>query len=766
MAFLTLQNIGKIYVSDTNLAVGIRGVNLSFERGEFVAVTGKSGSGKSTLLNVLSGMDTYEEGELFIEGEPTSHFTQSNWETYRQKYISFIFQDYNILESFTVLQNVELALMHIENPKERRARALELINKVGLEKHIRHKGSQLSGGQKQRTVIARALAKDSPIILADEPTGNLDSQTSHEIIELLREVSGDKLVIVVTHNFDEVAAYATRHIRIYDGAVESDETLSAPVPVSAIDKKTSEIPSKTGFAARKKTLRDGLHLGAVRFFATPKLSAFLCLLMILTSLILTVVTAADSSAIFEKQENYQFSHIDGRTVIVRKDGKTITDDELSALAATVGAKSYMHYDNILDESVSLQIGDEIAEFGFAKMQAGFSVQYGRAPEKENEVALSVPLFYRELFGGEDFKERALSSKDWFGSIYTVVGVSYYVDNTVRPTVTFTPAGYKTAAEIAFFSGQKENFTVTLQVKKDSVTQLVSLFGSWITVDFNLPDGTYAFDDDAVLRSADAKGTVVGASLNGTFTHRITYDDSGFGYWSMWDSYEEVTEQLTYELPMSHKTAVDEKTAKNYSLNDTPIFFSPSLLHTFLVQEYYGKVYTQASLFFENDEEAHDKVDTLRNAGYIAVVSDETVKLDILERVMRVLFVGVQFVGWVLTVVLVSLFLSLCSSRAMGATRGDIAIMRSMGIPTKVIRLSVFAVTAASLLPGFFVTGVACVLVYHIPKTNGVFPYMHFSQYAVIALLLLCISAFLARRYNKKMFENSVKKTLKEGAAHV
>ena len=118
MAQLTLKDIGKIYVSDGNVAVGIRGVNLSFDRGEFVAITGKSGSGKSTLLNVISGMDSYEEGELYIEGQPTSHYLESDLEEYREKYISFIFQDYNIIESFTVLQNVELALMHIEDKNE------------------------------------------------------------------------------------------------------------------------------------------------------------------------------------------------------------------------------------------------------------------------------------------------------------------------------------------------------------------------------------------------------------------------------------------------------------------------------------------------------------------------------------------------------------------------------------------------------------------------------------------------------------------------
>ena len=225
MALLSLKDVGKIYVSEGNVTVGIRGVNLSFDRGEFVAITGKSGSGKSTLLNVISGMDSYEEGELYIEGQTTSHYLQPEWEEYREKYISFIFQDYNIIESFTVLQNVELALMHIEDKKARRERAMELIRRVGLASHVKQKGSKLSGGQKQRTVIARALAKDSPIILADEPTGNLDSATSKEIISLLREVSEDKLLIVVTHNFEQVEDCATRHVRIFDGAVEADHVI-------------------------------------------------------------------------------------------------------------------------------------------------------------------------------------------------------------------------------------------------------------------------------------------------------------------------------------------------------------------------------------------------------------------------------------------------------------------------------------------------------------------------------------------------------------
>jgi putative ABC transport system permease protein len=366
MALITLKDIGKIYVSGGNVAVGIRGVNLSFERGEFVAITGTSGSGKSTLLNVISGMDSYEEGELYIQGEPTSHYEQRDWEDYRRKYISFIFQDYNIIESFTVLQNVELALTHIDNPKLRRQRALELLRRVGLENHLHHKGSKLSGGQKQRTVIARALAKDSPVILADEPTGNLDSQTSKEIIQLLREVSKEKLVIVVTHNFEQVEAYATRHIRVFDGAVESDQHLSANTPavaeiVTADAEQTPPLRKRRG-----EKLRSGLTLGRARFFATPKLSIFLCILMIFSALAMTLVTSLKGGAALRlADKDYLFTHQTGRTVLIRRDGAVISDEELESLAGQVGATSTLHYDFLLDTPQNLDIGDNTYEISFA-----------------------------------------------------------------------------------------------------------------------------------------------------------------------------------------------------------------------------------------------------------------------------------------------------------------------------------------------------------------------------------------------------------------
>ena len=200
---LKLVNVSKYYSSHNVIALGLRKINLELHSNEFVAIVGESGSGKTTLLNVICGIDTYEEGEMYLNGEETSYFSTAELEEYRKKYIAFVFQNYNLIDSYTVLQNVEAPLILSGYPKkEIRARAIEIIKRVGLENHIHHKATKLSGGQKQRVVIARALAKDCPIIAADEPTGNLDTETGKKIEDTLVNLNTTKKItlIVVTHN--------------------------------------------------------------------------------------------------------------------------------------------------------------------------------------------------------------------------------------------------------------------------------------------------------------------------------------------------------------------------------------------------------------------------------------------------------------------------------------------------------------------------------------------------------------------------------------
>ncbi len=221
---LKLKNVSKFYYNKGVIASGFTKVNIEFDIGEFVAIVGESGSGKSTLLNVISGLDSYEEGEMYIDGCETSHYRESDFEEYRKKYVSNIFQSFNLVNSYTVYQNVELVLlMNGYKKKDIKEKVLKIIERVGLKKYKNTLASKLSGGQKQRVAIARALAKDSPIIVCDEPTGNLDSKSAKEIIKLLKEISLDKLVIVVTHNLSEIEDMASRIVRMHDGKIVSDK---------------------------------------------------------------------------------------------------------------------------------------------------------------------------------------------------------------------------------------------------------------------------------------------------------------------------------------------------------------------------------------------------------------------------------------------------------------------------------------------------------------------------------------------------------------
>ncbi len=221
---LRLTNITKDYLSGDNTVHALRDVSLSFGKSEFVSILGPSGCGKTTLLNIIGGLDRYTSGEMAVAGVPTSAFRDRDWDTYRNHSIGFVFQSYNLIPHQTVLANVELALtLSGVGKAERRRKAEEALRKVGLGDQLKKKPSQMSGGQMQRVAIARALVNDPEILLADEPTGALDSETSVQIMELLQEVARDKLVIMVTHNPDLAEQYSTRIIRLLDGKIISDE---------------------------------------------------------------------------------------------------------------------------------------------------------------------------------------------------------------------------------------------------------------------------------------------------------------------------------------------------------------------------------------------------------------------------------------------------------------------------------------------------------------------------------------------------------------
>ncbi len=220
---LELKNITKEYPTGDSTVHALNGVSLKFRKNEFVSILGPSGCGKTTLLNIIGGLDRYTSGDLMIGGRSTKHFKDRDWDTYRNHSIGFVFQSYNLIPHQSILSNVELALtLSGVSKRERRQRAKAMLEKVGLGDQLRKKPNQLSGGQMQRVAIARALINDPAILLADEPTGALDSETSVQVMELLKEVAQDRLVIMVTHNPELASRYSTRIIRLMDGRITDD----------------------------------------------------------------------------------------------------------------------------------------------------------------------------------------------------------------------------------------------------------------------------------------------------------------------------------------------------------------------------------------------------------------------------------------------------------------------------------------------------------------------------------------------------------------
>ncbi len=256
---LELKNIVKDYVSGNNVTHALKGITISFRQNEFVSILGPSGCGKTTTLNIIGGLDRYTSGDLLIKGQSTKNYKDRDWDTYRNHSIGFVFQNYNLIPQTNVLGNVELALtIGGVSKEERQQRALEALKKVGLEGEAKKRPNQLSGGQMQRVAIARALVNNPEILLADEPTGALDSVTSVQIMELLKEVANDRLVIMVTHNPDLAYKYSTRIITMKDGEITDD---SNPYEVSnetveVVDEKVrkSKMNGKTTFLLSAKNL--------------------------------------------------------------------------------------------------------------------------------------------------------------------------------------------------------------------------------------------------------------------------------------------------------------------------------------------------------------------------------------------------------------------------------------------------------------------------------------------------------------------------------
>lgn len=771
MHLLELRNIGKIYASDNAIAVGIRGVNLSFDLGEFVAITGQSGSGKSTLLNIISGMDSYEEGEMYIDGETTSHYVNEDWEIYREKYISFIFQDYNIIDSFTVLENVELALLHIQDKKERRKRAKELIKRVGLESHMNHRGSHLSGGQKQRTVIARALAKDSPIILADEPTGNLDSQTSKEIIDLLKEISKNKLVIIVTHNFDEVASCATRQIRIFDGAIKSDRIVCE---TSKVEKELQKQDKETG-SFLKRDIKNGLTIAWAIFKSKPRLSLFLCALLIIASACVFLFTGVLGKQINNVlvEDNQLFNDDNGRVVVTKRDGSAISDEEVKKLADKYNADTYEHCD-ILNDTVRYYDWNNYQDYHNdlyydsilikKNMDVG-EPDIGRYPQNDDECLVYIPYSLADLFGKKDITKKIVSIKaDEFDDTYitfNVVGVKYYTDNN--------KIGYAIVTENAYNAWSA---AVYMPLRSSVIKSNIDNVDGGINV-------KYSFEvdkDKPVLKINSNLKKDYSDIKDKHYTVKLGFaknSDNNLSYYD--DYYDTVGKEDNFENGNNNKGNDDssdsvfvEIDSANMDIRVSDEILSQASLEinpcTIIadINNYIDENYAQCSLFFEKNSAKKEAIEQINKTEYIAI--DASMKIASYSGASA----SYLPVGFILLFIcyLVILFLvrvvGVCTRRSVDAFKDDVGIMRSMGIKVKVIKIAVYVrMLLAMIAPVVFIALLA-IVGYRQPLFSAKIMFMYPIHYMIIFAGLLIIVVKATKAQVKRLFSITVKKALKKG----
>ena len=420
---LELKNVSKFYYKKGIVSSGISKVSLKFDMGEFIAITGESGSGKSTLLNVISGLDTYEEGEMYVNGEETSHYNEEDYEKYRKKYIGNVFQSFNLVNSYTVYQNVELVLLiNGETRKSVKHKVIDILKKVDLYKYRHTKVSKLSGGMKQRVAIARCLAKDAPIIIADEPTGNLDSKNAKSVLKLLYEISKYKLVIVVTHNFEQISEYATRRITMHDGSVIEDMKL----------KDKNEVKEVNTSKFKKTKVISNLRLGIRNTFnIVPK---FLLLTFVYLFVLISIVGVYSAFLELESTNNAYnsfFNETDAnkRVIVKKKDNSSFTNEEINKLKSIINVEKVITNDYVYYYSMSLIDYENIfLDSNFMKLEEfKGKLKYGRMPLNDNEIIVSGSKdnYYIEDMGSELINKEVSINSGSDEIKVKIVGVSVF-----------------------------------------------------------------------------------------------------------------------------------------------------------------------------------------------------------------------------------------------------------------------------------------------------------------------------------------------------
>ena len=732
MSLIKLEHLTKIYKGKENVAIGIQDINLEFNIGEFVAIVGSSGSGNTTLLNVISGIDSYEEGDLIIDGKSTSDFTMEDFESYRRANVALIFQNFQLNDSYTVLENVMIELIFKGfNRKDAKVRAKEILNKVGMGHRLHNRATKLSGGEKQRVVIARAIASDAQILVCDEPTGNLDSKNSNEIMRLLKEISANKLVLLVTHDESLIEGNANRIIRIKDGRIESDykisetESISRPLDISSKNKVSTQ-----------------LYIALKNVFRTPKKSLFVMVVFIILSFVLinSVSYLPTSIKVMDTKttEYITLNNRDDNRIVVYSD--TIPSEEFKS-QYTVVENDYMLDVEYRVASYSTHLNQQLKSSSMIKTSLDhLELAAGRYPSNTYEILLILGDNYSESFYnvvlGSMLKIGIKNIQRYAATAYEIVGFAKYTDEYVK-----SQSFNKTSAN------QQESAANTLYDRTDFYVipeALPQLFENALSI-----------DRMAIIKQVqeDFAFIVDGKKIAPTF-YEGNYTDIKISY----KYFEKEVEGLylgnqkidIFEYPVDYVYKSD----RNFAIGLSPNFVikmleSNSFRYSVFASDAQLDQLYQILLRVENNDYVF-MIRDLKDVEYIYNIDG------IVENLLSLVFLIVE--------ILVSLFISiLITSFVLGSKKKELGVLRVIGLSERDV-LKILHFELLLLMCGAIVVslGVAVVTIY----LNVGFSFAHIfdniPKLIASILILLIMTYFISLSWIKNMFKKSAREVLKVG----
>lgn len=765
---IKLEKVTKLYNTNGSVAIGIQNIDLELSQGEIVVIVGDSGAGKTTLMNVITGIDTYEEGEMYLDDKSTSDYSKEDFEKFRNENVGFIFQNYNLIESYSVLDNVMAPLLARGfDYKEAKERAKKIIEDVGLKHRMNTRSNKLSGGEKQRCVIARALVVDSKILACDEPTGNLDSKTGKEIISLIHKFSKDKLVLIVTHDYESFKDIATRRLTIKDGHLVEDVKLS---------NKENTISKLKSEEKKKIKPKSYLSLALKNVIASPKRSIFSCLVLLIQFFIVLflVITVVNFDLTYEKEVIQYSSYTvkDSKTLIsypsnnqdyleILNDDAKSFDDTYDFFECDFNLIPSEFLEGMTDENSSSSQIPSVNNENVYVFNRGYKIRPYFEEEKRQVLLGQTTLSDFEIILA--YKSPQSLNNSYLSSINRNVNLAIYrqVNDSLGKKTHYLFQDIKIVGFVYDpslnndYIIMSENTIRSLQEEYKGKLDLVSslfhgYFSQHAELTTNMSRGgryqNHACNGKNSYWYAELVNQQVLSNFN--IEENTIYIDSSIDKDEFFIGYKKYIFDLSsYKIDNTQRLRV----------GDTFIYILPESF----VDLFFNNVY-QVRTFYHSEKALNEDFKKANNNNLYSEVTIDLVE----ERLVTDFsFVGALFsLAFLLIILVLSIFIGrIVLSFVYGSKKNDYAIFKVLGFNEKSIRIIDALEIAIVSIITFILDVVMLLLVIHYtgmktinsPEKNPIF-------YIVCFILVMFIALDFIRRFENKVFRKSIASTLKAG----